>query len=514
MIPNTLWQTWKTHTLPPTLKAQSESWDRSNSDISRILQSDSECSDFIKTHLGETVHELYLALPQPIMRADFWRVAVIYVRGGYYSDLDLICNESISTLIPGKPSAVFTRELNNISNFFFGAEPKHPAIKLALDYMIEESKAVIDKDVQSYGMHSLHRAVREYYNIVDTNYISNDEVVFLNNEALKTQRRFIHSNASLMNGDPEYVSWRHSTNLMNVEREAAHDILFFTTFNKNGYDLYGQEWVRGFVNIANYYNKFRAKIYYEGFTPTIQHPSITWVKYEDAIPAHAAWKEEYLAKTTHPDYVRTMTVRFSHKAFVIQHALDNNTNDYVIWLDGDCIFKNADYSHFPKNIMQDKFLACQVEHNHDLNHVESGILIFDGKHPDKVKFNDEFKKWYGVEHILPMGQPYDGFLVFKSLLTSGLKYTDLNEGFGKGGIQSDPNMTFCHPELKTKFIHNIGWTGKNQYQNWNAVYARDDIYRKMNSMLFGASKGERLIKKQQAHSTLERLREIKLNSKR
>lgn len=513
MIPNLLWQTWKTHTLPLSLEKQSSSWDRSNPHLSKQLQDDKECSDFIRANLGEEVHELYLALPQPIMRADFWRVAVIYVCGGYYSDLDLICNESIGTLIPGKPSAVFTRELNNISNFFFGATPKHPAIKLALDYMIEESRAITDKDVQSFGMHGLHRAVREYYNVSGTNYISNDDVVFLDNEYLNNQRRFMHANASLLNDDPEYTSWRQAAGLMNVEREQSHEILFFTTFNKNGYDLYGKEWVRGFINIANYYTKFRANIYYEGFKPTIQHPSINWIKYEDAIPDHPLWKKQYLDRTDHSDYVRTMTVRFSHKAFVIQHALDNNTNDYLIWLDGDCVFKNADYTHFPKNIMNGRFLACQVEHNHDLNHVESGILIFDGKHPDKKRFNNEFKKWYAVDNVLPMGQPYDGFLVFKSLLTTGLPYTDLNEGYGKGGIQSDPTMTFCHPDIKSKFVHNIGWTGKNQYDNWEEVYQRDDIFRKMNGMLFGSSKGVRLKKKQEAFSTLERLRQIKMARK-
>ena len=86
---------------------------------------------------------------------------------------------------------------------------------------------------------------------------------------------------------------------------------------------------------------------------------------------------------------------------------------------------------------------------------------------------------------------------------------DLNQGYGKGGIQSDPNMTFCHPEIQSKFIHNIGWTGKNQYQNWDTIYKRDDIYKKMNGMLFGTSKYEKLLNKKKAMTTLERLRSLK-----
>jgi mannosyltransferase OCH1-like enzyme len=511
MIPNKLWHTWKSRKLPKSLKSQSDSWAKSNPQLTATLFDDAECSKFILQHFGKDVHELYLALPQPIMRADFWRVAVVYIHGGYYSDLDITCRINVNQLISGTPQAVFTQELDNISNFFFGAKPKHPALKLALDHMIAEAKCVANVDVQSFGMHSLHRAVREYYNVVGTDYVSDDQVFFVNNEKHFQQRTFIHQGASINNHtDSDYVSWRKSTHVMNQERENASDLLFFTTFNKNGYDLYGREWIRSFIAISNYYNKFRAKIYYEDFEPSIEHPSIEWIRYQDAVPDHAQWKQQYLDKTDHSDYVKTMTVRFSHKAFVIQHALAHYNNDYLIWLDGDCVFKNADYTDFPKNILGDKFLACQLEHNHDLNHVESGILIFAGRHPDKIKFNQEFKTWYQVENILPMGQPYDGFLVYKSLLTSDLKYTNLNETHGKGGIQSDPGMTFCHPAIKSKFVHNIGWTGKNQYEKWQQICQRDDVYQKMNAMLFGNNKSKDMqIKKEAAVDKLQKLKRLR-----
>jgi hypothetical protein len=108
-----------------------------------------------------------------------------------------------------------------------------------------------------------------------------------------------------------------------------------------------------------------------------------------------------------------------------------------------------------------------------------------------------------------MGQPYDGFLVFKSLLTSAAAYVDLNQGHGRGGIQSDPSMTFRHPDIRSKFIHNIGWTGKNQYANWESIYRRDSTYQKMHSMLFGNSQRASLEQKKQAHDKLQRLRNLK-----
>jgi mannosyltransferase OCH1-like enzyme len=509
MIPKILWHTWKTTTLPDSVKQQAESWKSSNPHLDIRVIDDQKCADFIVEHFGEDVYKKYLSLPQPIMRADFWRIAVVYIHGGYYSDLDITCNKLVEQFINQSAKLVVTREVNNIANYFFGAEPKHPVLKLALDYMIVEMQYINSIETQTFGMHSLHQAVRDYFKVTETNYISTTEVQFLLDADLRNSNTLIHSIASLQHHS-DYESWRARDRLMTEEREQSEPILFFTTFNENGYNLYGKQWIETFIAVSNYYNKFRAKIYYEGFTPSITHPSIEWINFKDAITSHNTWKEEYLSKSSHSDYVKTMTVRFSHKAFVIQHVLETHTNKNLIWLDGDCVFKNTDYSKFTSDILQDKFLACQVEHNHDLNHVESGILIFNGTHADKMKFVNEFKLWYKVDNILGMGQPYDGFLIFKTLLTTGLTYVDLNEHFGKGGIQSDPNMTFCHPAIKSKFIHNIGWTGKTLYSAWNEIFSRDDIYKKMKTMLFNAGRDPELNKKKaSAIDTLMKLKMLK-----
>jgi hypothetical protein len=511
MIPNILWQSWKTKDIPRVIKPLTNSWQRSNPQLKTRFMDDAECSQFILDHFGKSVHELYLQLPQPIMRADFWRVAVVYTYGGYYSDLDIECNASLNSLVHNiNVDCVFIKEFGNIANFFFGAEPNHPVLKNTLDQMIVNAQRVTNTRSQDFGMHPLHYNVRSYFNIINTDYKNNSEVCFLDNEKLKEKGKFIHIGASGFDQLGDYESWRHRENRMMEERKESSNILFFTTFNKNGYELYGKEWIKTFSALANYYNKFQAKIFYEGFKPPTElHPNIHWINYEDVITHHPEWKTEYLSKTQHSDYVRTMTVRFSHKAFVIQHVLDTESHDYLIWVDGDCVFKNADYQDFPTKLLGDKFLACQVEYNNDLNHVESGILIFNGNHPDTKRFNQEFKEHYRVENVLSMSQPYDGFLVFKSLLTSGVKYVDLNKGYSKGGIQSDPNMTFCHPEIHSKFIHNIGWTGKNQYKNWEQIYRRDNVYQKMNTMLFGNSTGEMLAKKKRAENKLQKLKMLK-----
>ena len=515
-IPNILWQSWKTKDIPEVIKPQALSWTTSNPQLDLKFMDDRACANFILENFGDEVLSAYLSLPQNIMRADFWRIAVVYIHGGYYADLDVEANVNLSQLIENINSieCVFITESNNIANFFFGATPNHPVMKMTLDIMLDAATYVNESTSQNFGMHPFHVAVREYFNIQDTNYQSNNTVHFLNNEQLKGSGQLVHMAVSGSDQLDNYESWRARERFMLEEREKSNDVLFFTTFNENGYNLYGKEWVNSFIRTANYYNKFRAKIYYQGFVPDIIHPLVEWIKYEKAIPAHAKWKKSYLAKSQHSEYIKTMTVRFSHKAFVIQHALDAYTNDYVIWLDGDCVFKNSDYSKFPTDIFTDEFLACQVEENHDLNHIESGILIFRRQHFNTKIFNREFKKWYKVKHILEMSQPYDGFVVAKSLLTAKLKYFNLNQTYGVGGIQSDPSMTFRHPKIAARFIHNIGWTGKNQYSNWDDIFKKDSVYKLMNSALFGQSNtAEMLTKKKAAKDKMAKLKQLKVGNK-
>lgn len=506
MIPSILWQTWKTKDIPRSVKKQADSWKTSNPQLKLQFMDDQQCSDFILEHFGQDIHEQYHLLPLPINRADFWRLAVVYIHGGYYSDLDITCNKNISEFINPNVDAVWIRELNNISNYFFGATPKHPIIKQAMDFMLKECKHIGNKEAISWGMHGLHTAVREYYKVKDTHYISNDKVQFILDSDLRNKGILIHASASVTGGS-DYFSWRETEKFMQDQRSKSNDIIFFTTFNKSGYELYGKSWIKTFIKVANYYNKFHAKIYYEGFNPKEQHQNIEWIDYNQAIPQHEQWKKDYNSKTNHADYVKTMTVRFSHKAFVIQHALDNHKADYLIWIDGDCVFKNEDYTDFP-NMLGDKFLACQMEHARDLNHIESGILIFNGKHEHTKIWNEKFKENYKVENILPMGEPYDGFIVYKSLLMTKLPFVDLNANFGKGGIQSDPNQTFLHPEIDKRFHHNIGWTGKNQYDNWDIIKDKDDIYKKMKGVLFG-HKENKMQKRKDAFNKLQILRRLK-----
>lgn len=260
-------------------------------------------------------------------------------------------------------------------------------------------------------------------------------------------------------------------------------ITFFTTFNKDGFILYGNQWLSTFLkNVVNHNPNVSARIYTENVNVALDHNSVEFLDFGTAIPEHAAWKSQYTESNRHNAGVMLETVRFSHKAFAIQHALETVTTDYAIWLDGDCVFHNDSYLNFPANILDNKFLACQLEINPSGdNHVESGILIFDMAHPHTQEFRKQFCNNYKIENLAQMILPFDGYVVNKTLCQTNLPYLDLNAEFGGTTlVDAAAEKTFLHPAIKNKFTHNIGAAGKASYPNWKKVKHNNPVFENLN----------------------------------
>lgn len=256
---------------------------------------------------------------------------------------------------------------------------------------------------------------------------------------------------------------------------------YVTTFSKNGYQVYGKTWIDTFLKCAAS-DDVTADIYVD-FTIDAKSDKINFIDYNSAIPNHKMWLLQFESKFGGAHYNKMMGMRFSYKSFVMMHALENNNDSYVIWLDGDCVFNpDQDHSTFANSILNDKFIAVQREHNGGDDHCESGIVVFDTSHPDRITFLNQFKHNYEIDNIIQMGSPFDGFIVYRSL--NGIDYVDLNDGWGRGGIQSDPNETFLNPEVRKRFIHNIGITGKTKYERWSQYADTDEFFK----LIYGRTK--------------------------
>jgi hypothetical protein len=273
------------------------------------------------------------------------------------------------------------------------------------------------------------------------------------------------------------VTIRGGLNRKIISEFKLKQTLFISTFSKNGYFVYGKTWIETFLEKTKNYPEITAKIYIDGMTASelrniAVDGKIEVVDYNSGIPEQTQWKAYFESVSTHNPHVKRLSVKFSFKSFVITKGLKDNSDKYVIWLDADCIFKSDDLKDFAKNLLNGKLVACQKEAGSD--HVESGIVIFDAEHKDKQLFVDTFDGYYHGD-VNSFSELFDGFVINRTLLTAPIDFVDLNAKYGLQGVQSDPNLTFLNPEISKRFHHNIGITGKRNYDDWK-TYSRQDQY--------------------------------------
>jgi hypothetical protein len=256
------------------------------------------------------------------------------------------------------------------------------------------------------------------------------------------------------------------------------NIKFVTTFSKNGYHVYGKSWIESFLEFTKSYEHITAKIYVDGMNlNTLNYGNkVEFVDFDVQMPHHREWVNLFRNNSRHDSWNKDLAVKFSFKSFVMINELKTNNEDIVIWLDADSIFTSYDFETFPVDILNNKFLAIQKEDGSE--HCESGIVIFDSAHQDKTKF----VQWFESQYLTPSefnsyGQFFDGFVLNRTISNTAVDFIDLNLGYGIGGIQSDPSCTFLNPALRSRFYHNIGITGKRNYQDWKNFAQLDPFFK-------------------------------------
>lgn len=153
MIPRTVWQTWKTKDIPSIASKAYDSWEEKNPKWTRVLSDDSENSDFILKEYGKTEHDLYNKLPKGVMKADFWRYAIIAKKGGIYTDLDTMCRIPIDKWLKPESKFVCGAERGyRWVQWTFGAIPNHPIFE---EIMIEMCRRISGR-IDMSGERAVH----------------------------------------------------------------------------------------------------------------------------------------------------------------------------------------------------------------------------------------------------------------------------------------------------------------------------------------------------------------------
>lgn len=173
MIPKIIWQTYKTSTPPLIFLDSVHTWLIKNPEYKWYYFDDDKCQQFIRDHFNDEFYKMYTSLPIGVMKADVWRVAVVYTYGGVYADLDTTCIKPITDWVKDKDLVVGVEtEHGSINNYVFAASPKHPALYTVLEEFLNiyNSPGYLYKGsptpVQDFGANAWSHGILKHFNLV------------------------------------------------------------------------------------------------------------------------------------------------------------------------------------------------------------------------------------------------------------------------------------------------------------------------------------------------------------
>lgn len=163
-IPKIIWQTAKSHNPPPESKKIMDTWNETtNPSWTRKLLDDEELVAFMSTYYNQTVVEAFKQLPLPVMKADFFRLAVMYHKGGVYADVDVECLEPIRTwdrtwsdVAIDRCDVVIGMENDlHLCNWGFASRKHHPLFKKAVDLSLSRFVNNVVDISQAHFVHAV-----------------------------------------------------------------------------------------------------------------------------------------------------------------------------------------------------------------------------------------------------------------------------------------------------------------------------------------------------------------------
>jgi mannosyltransferase OCH1-like enzyme len=124
IIPTNIFQTWHSKTLPPLMAKSVAKIIKLNPKFNYKLYDDNDCREFIRNHFKPDVLHAYDCLIPGAYKADLWRLCILFIYGGIYMDIKLVCVNGFKLIeLTEKEHFVKDRQQNGIFNTMI-ASPK------------------------------------------------------------------------------------------------------------------------------------------------------------------------------------------------------------------------------------------------------------------------------------------------------------------------------------------------------------------------------------------------------
>lgn len=242
--------------------------------------------------------------------------------------------------------------------------------------------------------------------------------------------------------------------------------IVITTFSKDGYDLYGRKMIKSWIQY--WPQNYQLLVYVENYLIDEIDERVKTIEISDACPNLSEFKKSSQrlldTLTEKRDISRIQkTIKWSHKVFVIDHALKNFSANHFIFLDGDTYTASRISASFAEDLVKNHLLAVHFETLKDGLHFETGLIVFNNKHEQIKKFKNLYVTGYENLEIYNLKKTWDGFWLAKLYKENNLDILDLS----KGKLSS----VFGNPLIYKKIIHDVG-TKKYRIAGYNKFTGR------------------------------------------
>ena len=138
-IPKIIHQTFKTSKLPLITKWHIAKFRKKNPDYAYEFYDDERIEKFLEKEYGDDILKLYKKINIGAAKADFFRYAILYKKGGVYVDIDSGINSSLEEFIKPDDTAIITHEGDPtlFAQWALIYSPGHPFLQKTIDMVIE-----------------------------------------------------------------------------------------------------------------------------------------------------------------------------------------------------------------------------------------------------------------------------------------------------------------------------------------------------------------------------------------
>lgn len=180
-IPPIIHQIWIQgySSIPPELKIEHANCKKINNNFEHILWTDGKIKELLKNNFSENVLSLYNSFTVMAQKADLARYAILYVYGGIYLDMDIVCRKNLEAFLTKSvffTPYIFSKILKRYMNNTIGTVPKHPLFMMCIQNIL--SKNDHSNIIKSTGTGLFYDTVQAYLktgatdiNIIDRKYL-------------------------------------------------------------------------------------------------------------------------------------------------------------------------------------------------------------------------------------------------------------------------------------------------------------------------------------------------------